>query len=372
MPSTWEVDVHIELNTITQEKTQTFCDFANVVQNTNSLLLGTTSHLNVAHLHTCIEVGMDKTLNKWAHATDKNIHNIVCLPQWIDALKELDNQLQDECAECPTELEAITQKLHARSRNDHSLTEPSQKLNAASTISSSITQAHKDYPPKLTHDEAKLLVNNNGCTQCHKPFVFHTKFDNLPREKCDFPRGTNYKPVTQGVVDAPHCTHDSSKSKKSVATVTPASSSTNASAGPSSHPVATVMGYVTNPAGYNRKYPSAVFVSDDADEDQLDSDVCHPIAAFVERLDENTTVPPMSLKADLKHSAPLTVPHLFWCALALPPDSFPMTFDCLIDPGSHLVIIWENLVNELSLKCWKLQEPIIVELATQNNGPKFF
>ena len=64
MPSMWEVDVHIELNTITQEKTQTFCDFANVVQNTNSLLFGTTSHLNVAHLHTCIEVGMDKTLNK--------------------------------------------------------------------------------------------------------------------------------------------------------------------------------------------------------------------------------------------------------------------------------------------------------------------
>ena len=343
MPSMWEVDVCIELNTMTQEETQTFCDFTNAVQNTNSLLLGTTSHLNVAHL-----------------------------PQWIDALKELDNQLQDECAECPTELEAITQKLHARSRDDRSLTEPSQKLNAASTISSSTTQACKDYPPKLTHDEAELLVNNNGCTRCHKPFVFHTKFDNLLKEKCDFPRGTNYKPITQGVVDAFHHTHDSSKSKKSVATVTPASSSTNASAGPSSHPVATVMGYVTNPAGYNRKYPSAVFVSDDADEDQLDSDVCHPIAAFVEPLDENTTVPPMSLKADLELSAPLTVPHLFWHASALPPNSFPMTFDCLIDPGSHLVIIRENLVNELSLKCWKLQEPIIAELATQNNGPKFF
>ena len=111
------------------------------------------------------------------------------------------------------------------------------------------------------------------------------------------------------------------------------------------------MGYATNPTGYNGKYLSAVFASDDAEEDQLDSDVCRPIAAFVEPLDENTTVPPMLLKADLKYSAPLTVPHLFWHASALPPGSFPMTFDCLIDLGSHLVIIRESLVNELSLKC---------------------
>ena len=351
MPSTWEVDVCIELNTMAQGDNQTFRDFANAVQNTNSLLLGTTSHLDVAHLRTRIEAGVDKILNKRARAMDKNIHNIAGLPQWIEALKELDTQLQDERAERRAELEALTQKLHTKSRDNCSLADPSCKSNTASTTSSSNTQTRKDYPPKLTRDEAELLVTNSGCTRCRKPFVFHMKFDNLPKEKCDFPKGTNYKPVTQAVVDSARRAHESSKSKKAVAAVTPASSSTNASAGPSSHPVAAVMGYATNPAGYNGKYPSAVFASDDSDEDQLDSDdVCRAIAAFVEPLHEDTTVPPMPLKADLENSAPLTVPHLFWRASASAPDSFPITFDCLIDPGSHLVIIRENLVNELSLK----------------------
>ena len=288
-------------------------------------------------------------------------------------MKELDTQLQDERAERRAELKALTQKLRTKSRDDRSLADPSRKSNTASTTASSNTQTRKDYPPKLTRDEVELLVANSGCTRCRKPFVFHTKFDNLPKEKCDFPKGTNYKPVTQAVVDSARRAHESSKSKKAVAAVTPASSSTNASAGPSSHPVAAVMGYATNPAGYNGKYPSAVFASDDSDEDQLDSDdVCRAIAAFVEPLHEDTTVPPMPLKADLENSAPLTVPHLFWRASASAPDSFPITFDCLIDPGSHLVIIRENLVNELSLKRRKLQEPIIAELATQNDGPKSF
>ena len=99
MPSTWEVDVCIKFNTMTQAENQTFCNFANAIQNKNSFLLGTTSHLNIPHLHTHIEAGMDNTLNKQAHVTNRNIQNIVGFPQWIDTLKELDAQLQDEYAE---------------------------------------------------------------------------------------------------------------------------------------------------------------------------------------------------------------------------------------------------------------------------------
>ena len=51
-------------------------------------------------------------------------------------------------------------------------------------------------------------------------------------------------------------------------TVVPAS--LNATAGPSSHSVAAVMGYALNPVGYTANYSSAV-LSDNEDEDKLDS-----------------------------------------------------------------------------------------------------
>ena len=64
MPTNWETDVCIELNAMTQNDHQSFCDFTVAVQNKNGLLKNTESHLHTAHLHTCIEVGIDPTLNK--------------------------------------------------------------------------------------------------------------------------------------------------------------------------------------------------------------------------------------------------------------------------------------------------------------------
>ena len=63
---------------------------------------------------------------------------------------------------------------------------------------------------------------------------------------------------------------------------------------------------------------------------------------------------------------------MFWKALVSPPNAFPIQFNCLLDVGSHLVIIHEQLINDLNLHHWKLQEPepIITELAMQPDGPK--
>ena len=68
------------------------------------------------------------------------------------------------------------------------------------------------------------------------------------KDKCDFPKGTNYKAVTQATVDATCCAHDSSNVKKVVAAITPVLAS--ASAGPSPYPVAEIMGHTFNPTGY--------------------------------------------------------------------------------------------------------------------------
>ena len=62
VPSTWEDDVQINLNQMTQKGNQTFCGFANEVQNKNSLLLGTDLYLQEAQVCARIEVVISLTL----------------------------------------------------------------------------------------------------------------------------------------------------------------------------------------------------------------------------------------------------------------------------------------------------------------------
>ena len=117
---------------------------------------------------------------------------------------------------------------------------------------------HKDWPPKLTRKEGDLLLNNHGCLKCHKPYVFHTKNDN----KCDFPKGSGYKPVTQTVVNIARREHDTKK-KHPVATIASISSSTSDA---TPHPVAAVMGFASNPAGYVAANASDILSDDEEDE----------------------------------------------------------------------------------------------------------
>ena len=266
MPTEWETDVCVKLNALTQSDTQTFCDYSTTVWNINLLLCGTESFLDDPKLHTCIEAGMDLTLARCTIACDKKLHLIVKFQPWLDALKELNTDLQAECAECRSELEAMTKAMRNKSRDDRRLSDPSRKYNTApsKSIPSANAPSHlnsKDYPPKLTPEEGSLLVNNHGCTKCHRVYVFHTKF------KCpnDFPKGTGYKPVTQAGVDAACCAHEN-KTKKTIGAVTPAT----LTAGPSSHLITAIMGYTLNPVGYQANYSLAV-LSDKEDEDELDS-----------------------------------------------------------------------------------------------------
>ena len=305
MPANWETDVCIELNVMSQNDHQSFHNFAIAVQNKNGLLKNTESHLNTMHLCTCIEAGMDPTLNKWSCQSDKKFHLIIDLQPWIEAVKELDDMLQMDCTEHRAEMEAAQRASHQRTQDDHPLAEPSRKANISSTGSSNYSNpARKDWPPKLTHEEGDLLLNNHGCSKCRKLYVFHTKNDN----KCDFPKGSGYKPVTQTIVDIAHCEHDTKK-KHPVAAIPSISSSTS---DVTPHPVAAVMGFASNPAGYTAANTSNV-LSDDK-EDELHSNV-RTCNALIKSIEDPEATPP---KAD-ESQAPLTMPHLFWHASYSPP-----------------------------------------------------
>ena len=263
--------------------------------------------------------------------------------------------------------------LHLKSCDDRTLSEPSRKYNSTNSSSTKSAtpsntpscQNSKDYPPKLTPDKGSFLVNNHGCSKCQKAYIFHTKFD-CPN---DFPKGSGYKVITQATTDAAQHVHKS-RSKKPVGAI--ATTSMNATAGPSAHPVTSIMGYSSNPTRYVVNYSSAV-LTDDKDMDELaSSEGCKHThaAAIVENIDVAAPNHGCPLTVKTNPVAPITVPHMFWHALVLPPDSLPLQFDYLLDIGSHLVIIQDQLVDDLKLCCQKVQNAIISELVIQPDVPK--
>ena len=60
---------------------------------------------------------------------------------------------------------------------------------------------------------------------------------------------------------------------------------------------------------------------------------------------------------------PLSVPHLMWNANILSRDGFPVSVECMIDSGAHMVLIRPEVVADLALPTRKLKTPLFMTLA---------
>jgi predicted aspartyl protease len=70
--------------------------------------------------------------------------------------------------------------------------------------------------------------------------------------------------------------------------------------------------------------------------------------------------------------APLQTPHLCWdCLIDGPAISSPLTVSALIDHGSSLVLIGEELVTQLGLCHQQLTKPIPISLALSQDKDSF-
>ena len=116
---------------------------------------------------------------------------------------------------------------------------------------------------------------------------------------------------------------------------------------PEVHPVAAIMPGIPNPVAYHGANETLVLQGSDSSDDEVSGLKPNSIGAFLESVEVVVDVPPGS--ETLKKITPLVVPHLFWRALASPLDSLPVSFGCLLDNGSHLVLIHESLVTKLGL-----------------------
>ena len=204
----------------------------------------------------------------------------------------------------------------------------------------------------MTDDERHLLKENKGCYKFHKPFAGHLTSDKV----CDFPSPLNYVPVTQTLITLLKRAYQNKKHVASV-TVTHGESLASVSQENVMHPVVALMPGVPNPVAYHASNLTTVVKDLEASDTsvvsvQVVSYSFNVMGAFIENVESPFDAMPdkkVNLVETSMISAPFTVPHLFWRASVAPRNLLPISFDCLLDDGLHLVLIHASLVKQLDL-----------------------
>ena len=151
-------------------------------------LRGTDSHLYYDRIRLQLEAGLDEDLQQAAR--DSKTHEEKSLHPWIAKIKDLDNQ---RIIQRKRIAEAVEEAMKS---NKKPFTSSSCYANTADaktpTTSSSSTTSTRDYPPKLTDEERRLLMEYLGCLKCRKFFAGHHA------HQCTTTiSGKGYKPLTE-------------------------------------------------------------------------------------------------------------------------------------------------------------------------------
>jgi hypothetical protein len=289
-------------------------------------------------------------------------NTIVDFMKWLVDVRCLDEGIHSDCLEPETTMK----NNHDLNHCNNSLVEPSHHSNIPNTATAFSSTANPSnaatssstprYAPCLTELEHQLLMDNESCFKCWKLFADHQS-KNCPN---NFPNGVRYCPLTQSDVDCASAKHN--QNTCTTAAVLPENKNVSTT---TVHPVAAVLGSSQQPVAYMPTNASSVLEANDNDLSMSSTSVSNfNVATAITCSILSTTAP----KAD---TVPFCVPHLFWrCSISGASESFPLTFNALIDNGSHTVLIHEELVNTLCLHHCLLPELENVELVMQTGKKK--
>jgi hypothetical protein len=177
--------------------------------------------------------------------------------------------------------------------------------------------------------------------KCHKPFVYHKGSEKVP--SCMFPIGTSYKHVTFSTITSTMPTNHKAK----ITAVVPVSASSVTSF--TGHPVTTVFPGMSNPVDYSMLNMSNI-ISESGDSDSsMSNHLFYPAVSTVINAVDAAVPMVANVCSDI---IALSVPHMFWratAAMASLVDNESIKFNCLIDNGSHLVLIHDSFAKTLSV-----------------------
>ena len=106
---------------------------------------------------------------------------------------------------------------------------------------------------------------------------------------------------------------------------------------------------ITNLVAYHAVNDMTILEGSESSDDEVSIPSPTSVGAFLESVEAIADTPTLESQS-LKEISPLIVPHLIWKASVSPLNSLPVSFDCLLDNGLHLVLIRESLVTELGLR----------------------
>jgi len=252
----WEEDTLRELLSMTQGNSL-FWDFAVAIQNKNSLLCSTTSHLEDNKLRHQINAGMEVHLSK--KVSSEKLNKVIGFCKWLSEVRRCDDILHTE----REEYERIAKDNHDSSRCVNHFNDPSSchvpnnnTLSAPILSTSSAPSAPRKQCPKLLDTKHKLLNDNDGCVKCRNFFQEHRAAD-CPN---DFPNPATYKTLMQTNIDHARCGRTKCVAAVNTTSIANMSVLSNESI---THPVAAVLGMSNNPTVYVAPNASSVLGNGD-------------------------------------------------------------------------------------------------------------
>ncbi|KAG1839529.1 hypothetical protein F4604DRAFT_1599551, partial [Suillus subluteus] len=308
LPLGWADTVRRKMLASTQGQ-RPFSEWVIDVQSQNTLLRGTASHLPDVNILYHLESHMNAEL-----AADYHAENVVeeDLRKWIEKVRILDEKRLRYLARQKEAVEVALRAERARSNVDKKTNTYSRSTTNNNSTAKGTSGTSKNFTrlPSLTDAERQLLRDNDGCFKCREPFAGHGS-SNCTK---GFPDGATYKTLTASLIAA-------KKAKK------------------------------------GKDVVAAVGVDDDCDTVA----VVMPSAVLGNGTDSGEEC-----------VAPLQTPHLRWdCLVDGPGVSSPINVSALIDHGSSLVLIGEELVNKLGLRRRQLARPLPISLALSKNKRSF-
>ncbi|KAJ7611067.1 hypothetical protein DFH06DRAFT_1064985, partial [Mycena polygramma] len=326
----WQVDLRATILSMHQSPDQSFDDYATDVVALASLLVD--EPIDDQHLRHQLEAGMSDDLRYMYMRSDKikELNKKTPAPDvdtWVRAVNKVDEERRRNL-DIHRRLLLENKENMKRNRshtNDNDDRAPKKHHGDKSSTpkppsgANSFSSSSKNpYPPRLSDTERDLLRNNAGCTRCRKPFAGHQGAD------CPAPAtADNYQVVTEKLV---------ADARRAIA---------KSSTAGSSKTIAAIV-------------PPVVPDEDESDDDESDesssdlgnrTDVSHP-------------------QSSSPRSPSHASRHFLWpCLIEGPMSNLPLHVHGLIDNGSFLVMIHEDLADKLALRRFKLREPQEIDVA---------
>ena len=317
LPHDWEQNLRSKILSarLFPKKTH-FEDWAASIQSLNVSLRGTPSHLDDDRIRLQLEAGLDKDLQ--TAARDAKAHEEMSLHPWIAKIKELDNC---RIIQRKRVAEAIEEAMKSNKKPFSSSSRYANTSDSKSTPP--LASSSRKFPPKLTDEERRLLMEHLGCLKCRKFYAGHRA------HQCTTTiSGKGYKALTA---------QDAQRAKAANSAKTPPSSQLN-----------TVASISEVPNNKSDDFIAAVFPN-------LLSGLIGD-GSYSENSDSSFS--------SVSKQPPLKSKHFIWnCSLTGPAVTFPITTPSLIDNGCHMVLIRPDIVEKLGLPIFALKEPETVDVA---------